>query len=157
MHGGKWIGIVGFNNSFVSNNLHQMFPVIVNQTCRRSGGILHYYSLQNCFSSVICLGCQEWITLLRSCLSISVGFRSGLGLYRRRALFCQSHSVANILLCFGLLSCCISQLLKTQHFILFLKDGQLWPTTHLKISECLHGVFNKDIESYDWDFILWYF
>ncbi len=140
-------------SDFVSNNLHQMFPVIVNQTCRRSGGILHYYSLQNRFSSAICLGCLEWITLLRSCQSISAGLRSGLGLSRRRVFFCRSHSVANILLCFGLLSCCITQLLKTQHFILLLKAGQLWPTTHLKISECLHGVFSKDMEMYNCDFI----
>ena len=47
---------------------------------------------------------------LRSCHSISIGFKSGLGHSRTFILFLLSHSEVDLLVCFGSLSCCITQL-----------------------------------------------
>ena len=56
--------------------------------------------------------------LSRSCHSISIGLRPGLwlGHSRRRIFFCWSHSVVDLLLSFGLLFCCITQLLLNFNF-----------------------------------------
>ncbi len=44
----------------------------------RCGGILAQSSLQNCFNSATLEGFQAWKDCLRSCHSISIGFKSGL-------------------------------------------------------------------------------
>ena len=76
------------------------------------GGILAHSSLQNCFNSATLEGFRAWTACLRSCHSISIGFRSGLWLDHSRTfiLFLLSHSEVDLLVCFESLSCCITQL-----------------------------------------------
>ena len=75
------------------------------------GGILAHSSLQNCFNSVTLEGFRAWTAFLRSCHSISIGFRSGLWLGHSKVfiLFFFSHSEVDLLVCFGSLSCCRTQ------------------------------------------------
>lgn len=79
-------------------------------------------SLQNCFSSALFLAHLMWMALLRSRHSISRGLRSGLwpGDSTRRVFFGWSHSVVNLLRCFGSLSCCITHPLSSFNWR---KDG----------------------------------
>ncbi len=74
-------------------------------------GILSHSSLQNCFNSATLEGFLAWMDCLRSCHSISIGFKSGLwfGHSKTLILFFLSHSEVDLLLCLGSLSCCITQ------------------------------------------------
>lgn len=111
---------------FGSNNLQQMCPVIVDQThttVRRDFAP---------FSSAIFLWCLMWIALLRSCQSFSLRLRSGLwhGHSRRRIFFRWSRF---LLLCFGSLSCCITQpqlSFRWQTDLTFSFNESLWPLQH---------------------------
>lgn len=67
-------------------------------------GILDHSSLQKCFNTAICLGCQCESLLSHS---ISIVLRSGLWLGHTWRPCCWSHSVVDLLLCFGS-SCCIT-------------------------------------------------
>ena len=68
--------------------------------------------LRNCFNLATLEGFRAWAAHLRSCHSISIGFRSGLWLDHSRTfiLFLLSHSEVGLLVCFGSLSCWVSQL-----------------------------------------------
>ena len=74
-------------------------------------GILAHSSLQNCFNSAILEGFLAWTARLRSHHSISIGFKSGLwlGYSEILILFSLGHSEVDLLVCFGLLSCCMIQ------------------------------------------------
>ncbi len=56
-------------------------------------------------------GFRAWIDCLRSCHSISIGFKPGLWLGHSKTfiLFFLSHSEVDLLVCLGSLSCCITQ------------------------------------------------
>ncbi len=58
------------------------------------GWILAHSSLQNCFNSATLEGFRAWMDCLRSCHSISIGFKSGLWLGQAKTLvlFFLSHS-----------------------------------------------------------------
>ncbi len=60
----------------------------------RCGGILDHSSLQNCFNSATLEGFRVWMDCLRSCHSISIGFKSGIWLDHSPmdAVFAQSLS-----------------------------------------------------------------
>ncbi len=77
----------------------------------RCGGILAHASLQNCFNSATLEGFRAWMYCLRSCHSISIGFKSGLWLGHSKTiiLFFLSHSEVDLLVCLGSLSCCVTQ------------------------------------------------
>ena len=101
--------------SFGSNKLNQTFSVVGDQTCtmvRRNIWPFIFTKLFQ-FSNIIFLGCLVWTAVLMSCHSISIRLRSGLwlGHSKRHIFFCRSCSVVDLLLCFGPLSCCITQLL----------------------------------------------
>ncbi len=68
-------------------------------------------SLQNCFNSATLEGFRAWMDCLRSCHSISIGFKSRLWLGQSKTLilFFWSHSEVDLLVCLGSLSCCITQ------------------------------------------------
>ncbi len=78
---------------------------------QRCGGILAHLSWQNCCNSATLEGFRAWTAFLRSCHSISIGFRSGLWLSHSKVfiLFCFSHSEVDLLVCLGSLSCCRTQ------------------------------------------------
>ncbi len=78
---------------------------------RCCGGILAHFSLQNCFNSATLEGFQAWMDCLRSCHSISIGFKSRLWLGNSKflILFILSHSDVGLLVCLGSLSCYITQ------------------------------------------------
>ncbi len=87
----------------------------------RCGGILVHSSLQNCFNSATLEGFRAWMDCLRSCHSISIGFKSGLWLGHSKTLilFFLSHSEVDLLVCLRSLSCCITQVpLRSQTDIL---------------------------------------
>ncbi len=75
--------------------------------------------MQNCFNSATLEGFQAWNDCLRSCHSISIRFEPGLWLDHSKTFFYKkkkkkknvflSHSEGDILVCFGSLSCCITQ------------------------------------------------
>ncbi len=70
---------------------------------QRCGGILAHSSWQNCCNSATLEGFRAWTAFLRSCHSISIGFRSGLWLGHSKVfiLFFFSHSEVDLLVCFG--------------------------------------------------------
>ncbi len=73
--------------------------------------MLAHSSLQNCFNSATLEGFRVWMYCLRSCQSISIGFKSGLWFVHSKTLilFFLSHSEVNLLVCLGSLSYCITQ------------------------------------------------
>ncbi len=85
---------------------------------------------------------------LRSCHSISIGFKSGLwfGHSITLILFFLSHSEVDLLVCLGSLSCCITQVrfsLRSQ------TDGRTFLQDFL--IECrIHGSINYDKSSRSW-------
>ncbi len=68
------------------------------------GGILVHSSVQNCFNSATLEGFRAWMDCLRSCHSISIGFKSGLwfGHSKTLILFFLSHSEMDLLV-FGII------------------------------------------------------
>ncbi len=66
---------------------------------QRCGGILAHSSWQNCCNSTTLEGFRAWTAFLRSCHSISIGFRSGLWLGHSKVfiLFFFSHSEVDLL------------------------------------------------------------
>ncbi len=88
-----------------------MFAITGSESSHRCGGILAHSSLQNCFNSATLEGFQAWKDSLRSCHSISIGFKSRLWLGHSKTLilFFLSHSEVDLLVCLGSLSCCITQ------------------------------------------------
>ncbi len=114
----------------------------------RCGGILAHSSLQNCFNSATLEGFQSWMDCLRSCHSILFGFKSGLWLGHSKTLilFFLSHSEADLLVCLGSLSCCITQV----RLNLF---TNWWPDILLQdfLIECrIHGSINYGKSSRPW-------
>ncbi len=77
------------------------------------GGILAHSCWQNCYNSATLKSFRAWTGFLRSCHSISIGFKSGLWLGHSKVvffiLFFFSHSEVDFLVCFGSLSCCRTQ------------------------------------------------
>ncbi len=57
------------------------------------GGILAHSSWQNCCNSATMEGFRAWTAFLRSCHSISIGFRSGLWLGHSKVSFCFSSAI----------------------------------------------------------------
>lgn len=85
--------------TFCSNNLN-CFLYDFTSLSRRYGGILAHYSLQHCSSSLIFMGICLCTALLRSYHSNSFRLKSGLLFW---------NSIADLLLCLGLLSCYMTQ------------------------------------------------
>ncbi len=105
------------------------------------GGILAHSSLQNCFNSATLEGFRAWMDCLRSCHSISIGFKSGLWLGHSKTLilFFLSHSEVDLLVCLGSLSCCITQVrLSLRSQTDFLKECRI------------HGSINYGKSSRSW-------
>lgn len=123
---------------FGSNNYNQ-----VSCSCRSDLCILG--CLQSSFSSAVSMGCLVWLTLLRSCHSISVRWRLGIRLdpSRRRFFFCWSL----LLLCFRSLSCCITHLLLS--FTLLNRWPQVLLHTVL-INWGIHSTVNEINQSKPW-------
>lgn len=76
-------------------------------------------SLQNCCNSATLEGFPARTAFLRSCHSISIGFRSGLWLGHSKVFllyFFLSHSEGDLLVSFGSSSCCRTQVRSTFSF-----------------------------------------
>ena len=112
-------------------------PVAAITSTRRFLYFSFYSSWQNYLSSAIVFGHLMCMTLFKSFHSLSLGLRSGLwlGHSKRWILFFWSHSVVDLLWCFGSLFCCIIQLQLTfRHSHNFLILG-----IHLTLNDYLLG------------------
>ncbi len=76
---------------------------------RPCGGILTHSYLHNCFNSATLEGFRAWMDSLRSCHSISIGFKTLIWPLQNLNFVFLSHSEVNMLVCWGSLSCCITQ------------------------------------------------
>ncbi len=65
---------------------HTAVPQTDHLRATRCGGILAHSSWQNCCNSATLEGFRAWTAFLRSCHSISIGFRSGLWLGHSKSL-----------------------------------------------------------------------
>ncbi len=115
----------------------------------RRGWILAHSSLQNCFNSATLEGFQAWKDCLRSCQSISIGFKSGLWLGHSKTiiLLFLNHSEVDLLVCLGSLSCYITQVR------LSLRSPNWRPDILLQdfLIECrIHGSINYGKSSRSW-------
>ncbi len=114
----------------------------------RCEGILAHSSLQNCFNTGTLESFRAWMDCLRSCHSISIGFKSWLWLGHSKTLilFFLSHSEVDLLVCLGSLSCCINQVrlsLRSQ------TDG--WTFSFRIFWLCrIHGSINYGKSSRSW-------
>lgn len=95
--------------SFGNNNLNQMFPIVADETYTASGGILDHSALQNCqFSNILEMsGVDVFLEVMPQHLH-QVDVRSLTGPLQKAYFLLLSHSVIDLPLCTGLLSCCIS-------------------------------------------------
>ncbi len=116
---------------------------------QRCGGILAHSSWQNCCNSATLEGFRAWTAFLRSCHSISIGFRSGLWLGHSKVfiLFFFSHSEVDLLVCFGSLSCCRTQV---RFSLRSRTDGRTLSFRIFMVDSRIHGSIYHSKSSRSW-------
>ncbi len=116
---------------------------------QRCGGILAHSSWQNCCNSATLEGFRAWTAFLRSCHSISIGFRSGLWLGHSKVfiLFFLSHSEVDLLVCFWII------VLLQNPSSLQLEVTNRWPDIVLQdflVDSRIHGSIYHSKSSRSW-------